>query len=98
MAFSGTPKRLAGATFVASAILMAAPPAPADEAAARAAIEKNCERCHPPLPGGGWEVMTEAPHDRAEMTALLRRMAEEYSAFPSPQERQAIIALLSAGE
>ena len=64
------------------------------EAAARAAIAANCERCHPPLPGGGWEVMTERRHDRSELAALLHRMAEEYSAFPTADQKAAIIDYL----
>jgi hypothetical protein len=65
------------------------------EAEARAAIAANCERCHPPLPDGGWQAMTARPHDHEEMVSLLRRMAEEYSAFPSPQDRVVIIEFLS---
>lgn len=82
-----------GAALAASAVLWPGP-AGADEAA-RAAIAAHCERCHPPLPGGGWEVMTGRPHDRDELAFLLTRMAEEYSAFPSDAETAAIIAYLS---
>jgi hypothetical protein len=83
---------LSGALLLVSALW-----APADEleAEARAAIAANCERCHPALPDGGWQAMTVRPHDRAEMVSLLRRMAEEYSAFPSPQDRAVIIEFLS---
>ncbi|ARE41302.1 hypothetical protein RGUI_3161 [Rhodovulum sp. P5] len=91
---------LAGAACAASVLASLPALANADdvEAAARAAIAANCERCHPPLPDGGWEVMTLRPHDREEMAFLLYRMEEEYSAFPSDDEAAAIIAFLSGFE
>lgn len=97
------PRPWVGAALAALAPWLAALPAAAgdgvaaqapSEAAARAAIAANCERCHPPLPGGGWEVMTERRHDRPELAALLHRMAEEYSAFPTADQKAAIIDYL----
>ena len=96
MSIPGTDGSLAGAALAASVVLFLPVAAFADQndAPARAVIAANCERCHPPLPDGGWEVMTMRPHDREEMAFLLRRMAEEYSAFPSDAEKKAIIEYL----
>lgn len=94
------PRLSVGAALVVPCLSVGAMPALADtvETAARAAIAANCERCHPPLPGGGWEVITARRHDADELAFLLRRMAEEYSAFPSEDEATAIIAFLSGFE
>ena len=86
-------KALAGAALAAPVLAAAAMADPA----ALEAIARNCERCHPPLPGGGWEVMTARPHDRAGIASILRRMAEEYSVFPSEAERKAMMDYLGEG-
>lgn len=92
MALSSVAKTLAGA-LVASAVSLAAA---ADEAAALAAIAAHCERCHPKLPAGGWQVMTARPMSRDALAGALRRMEEEYSAFPGEAEKTAIIDYLAA--
>ena len=86
---------LVGAVFAASTAGLAASARGEVEQAARAAIAGKCERCHPPLPDGGWSIMTRRPHDRAELSFLLHRMSEEYSAFLTEAERAAVIDFLA---
>ncbi len=64
------------------------------DAAALAAIAAHCARCHPALPGGGWQTMTARPFTRSELKTQMRRMEEEFSAFPSPDETAAIVDFL----
>ncbi len=96
------PTRWTGVASATLLLLFGAMPGGVFEAGARevarAAIAAHCERCHSPLPGGGWEVMTASEHDRGELLSLLRRMEEEFSAFPSDEEREAIIDYLGQAE
>ncbi len=64
------------------------------DAAARAAIAAHCQRCHPALPGGGWQTMMTRPLTRAQIENQMRRMEEEFSAFPSDAEAAAIVDFL----
>lgn len=77
---------LAAALCGAQAIAAEAPP----EQAAHL-VQQKCSECHPRLPGGGWQIISDKPRSRNTWRSILWRMTEEYEVTLTDAEKGVLI-------
>lgn len=62
---------------------------PSDEAAHL--VQQKCSECHPRLPDGGWQIISDKPRSRSTWRSILWRMTEEYEVMLSDAEKGVLI-------
>ena len=59
------------------------------------AVVRVCAECHPALPGGGWQDISDAdPRSERAWRSLLFRMQEDYGAEIDPDEKPDLVEFL----